>query len=113
MRKFIVISFLILFVFVTGLQTSVGQKQTFSIIEVITPWEEIYDSGIYRILYRPFYIVDGNGKKIISCGYLFDRAAKVKLYEGSYTIYYQDLDDNIREKDIKVEKNSCFQVLLY
>lgn len=90
-----------------------GQKNNYSIIEVITPSQEIYDSGIYRTLYKSFYIVDNNNnQKVISCGDVFDRAAKVKLFEGYYTIYYEDLRGNVNQKSIKVENNTYIQLVL-
>ncbi|MFN3873829.1 MAG: hypothetical protein ACK4R9_12595 [Ignavibacterium sp.] len=89
-----------------------GQKNNFSIIEVITPSQEIYDSGMYRTLYKSFYIVDKDNQKVVSCGDVLDRAAKVKLFEGSYTIYYQDLQGNLNQKSINVENNTYIQLVL-
>lgn len=112
MKNFI-FTFLIIMSFVSfSSYASNGQKNNYSIIEVITPSQEIYDSGIYRTLYKSFYIVDNNNQKVISCGDVFDRAAKVKLFEGSYTIYYQDLKGNLNQKSINVENNTYIQLVL-
>ncbi|MFZ5947150.1 MAG: hypothetical protein ACOYU5_04200 [Stygiobacter sp.] len=92
--------------------SSFGQNNYYSIIEVITPSQEIYDSGMYRILYKSFYIVDKDNHKAVSSGDVFDKAAKVKLTEGSYTIYYQDLNGHIQKKSLNVENNTYFQLVL-
>lgn len=89
-----------------------GQKNNFTIIEIITPSQEIYDSGMYRILYKSFYIVDKDNHKVVSSGDVFDTAAKVKLTEGFYTIYYQDLNGNTEQKSIDVENNTYLQIVL-
>ncbi len=89
-----------------------GQKNNFSIIEVITPSQEIYDSGIYRTLYKSFYIVNKDNQKVVSSGDVFDTAAKVKLTEGSYTVFYQDLNGNIHQKTVKIENNAYLQLVL-
>lgn len=112
MKKSVWIMITIIFFISFNPFISISQENNFSIIEVLTPSQEIYDSGIYRVLYKTFYIVDKNNQKVISCGDVFDKAAKVKLHEGSYTIYYQNLKGNVQQKTINIENNTYLQLVL-
>jgi hypothetical protein len=89
-----------------------GEKNNFSLVEVVTPAKEVYDDGIYRTQFSSFYVVDENGNKIISSGEVFDYAAKIKLSEGKYTIFYRNLNDQLVQKEIIVERGNCLRIKL-
>lgn len=89
-----------------------NDKNSYSVVEVVTPAKEVYDDGIYRIQFNAFYIVDAQGNKILSSGEVFDRAAKVKLSEGNYKIYYFALNGNLLSMDFQVPKGNFLRVEL-
>ncbi len=90
MKNILLTSLLFGILFSLNSFASGGEKNNYSIVEVVTPTKEIYDDGIYRMQFTSFYITDENGNKLLSCGETFDKAAKVKLTEGTYKIYYLD-----------------------
>lgn len=89
-----------------------GEKSSYTIVEVVTPSKEIYDDGIYRTQFSSFYIIDENGNKIASSGEVFDYAAKLKLSEGNYTIFYRKLNDELVQKELKVKKGNYLRIVL-
>lgn len=89
-----------------------GEKNNFSVVEVVTQAKEVYDDGIYRTQFSSFYVVDENGNKIISSGEVFDYAAKIKVSEGKYTIFYRNLNDQLVQKEIIVERGNCLRIKL-
>ena len=89
-----------------------GEKNNFSLVEVVTPAKEVYDDGIYRTQFSSFYVVDEAGNKIISCGEVFDYAAKIKLSEGKYSIFYRNLTGQLVQKEIIVERGNCLRIKL-
>lgn len=89
-----------------------GEKSSYTIVEVVTPAKEIYDDGIYRTQFSSFYVIDENGNKIASSGEVFDYAAKLKLNEGIYKIFYKNLNDEFVQKELKVEKGSYLRFVL-
>lgn len=91
---------------------STGEKNSYSIVEVVTPAKEVYDDGIYRTLFSSFYITDQNGNKVLNSGEVFDRAAHVKLTEGTYKIYYIDLNGKLSSKELEVSKGNFLRVEL-
>ncbi|MGK9476360.1 hypothetical protein [Melioribacter sp. OK-6-Me] len=88
-----------------------GEKN-YSIIEIVTPANLIYDDGIYRTKFSAFYVVDANGNKVLSSGEVFDTAAMVKLPEGSYKICYYSLNEKLLEKEIAVPKGNFSRIIL-
>lgn len=90
-----------------------GEQREYSIVEVITPAEEIYDDGTYRIKFSSFYVVDSEGNKIISSGEVFDYPVKIKLYVGNYKIYYRSSKGKLISKDLNIEKGNFLQVRFY
>ncbi|MGB9665617.1 MAG: hypothetical protein ACPL25_11980 [Ignavibacteria bacterium] len=104
MKKVILISLLVLSLVSINSFASDDKKNIYSIIEVITPAKEVYDDGIYRKLFGAFYITDENGNKVLSSGEVFDKAAQVKLPEGTYRIHYYGLDGRLFEKNLKVSE---------
>ena len=88
------------------------EKNSYSIVEVITPATEIYDDGIYRTQFSSFYVIDEAGNKIISSGEVFDYAAKIKLSEGKYTIFYRNLNDQLVQKELNVERGNFLRINL-
>ncbi|MEP0862543.1 MAG: hypothetical protein HRF52_13995 [Ignavibacterium sp.] len=112
MKNILLTSLLFGILFSLNSFASGGEKNNYSIVEVVTPTKEIYDDGIYRMQFTSFYITDENGNKLLSCGETFDKAAKVKLTEGTYKIYYLDLNGNLFSKDLKVPKGNFLRVEL-
>ncbi|WP_041294187.1 hypothetical protein [Ignavibacterium album] len=89
-----------------------GEKKSYSIVEVVTPAKEIYDDGIYRTLFSAFYITNEEGNKVLSSGEVFDKAANVKLTEGTYKIYYSDSNGKLSSKDLEVTKGNFLRIEL-
>lgn len=113
MKKFcLTIIFSIIFFQINPFIAKAEQRE-YSIVEVITPAEEIYDDGMYRIKFSSFYVVDGKGNKIISSGEVFDYPVKIKLYVGNYKIYYRNPKGELISKDLNVEKGYFLQVRFY
>mgnify|MGYP005851653381 FL=1 len=111
MNKFILFTLgSVLFFQINSFATNQGDN--YSVVEVITPSKEVYDDGIYRVKFSSFYVIDEEGNKIISSGEVFDYAAKIKLKEGSYKIFYENLSGKILHKELKVEKGNCLQINL-
>ena len=88
------------------------EEDNFLIVEVVTPAKQVYDDGIYRILFSAFYILDSQGNKIVSSGEVFDYAAKIKLKEGNYTIFYNNLSGKLVQKEINITKGNMLQIRL-
>lgn len=112
MNKFILFALgLVLFFQINSFATN-GEKSNYSIVEVITPANEIYDDGLFRIKFTSFYVVDPNGNRIISSGEVFDYPAKIKLSEGTYQIFYENLSGELLNKELKVGKGNYLQIRL-
>lgn len=112
MNKFyLIILGTILFFRINSFATN-GDKSNYSIVEVITPAKEVYDDGIYRVQFSSFYVIDSEGNKVVSAGEVFDYPTKIKLSEGSYQIFYKNFDRKLVQKDLKVEKGNCLQIIL-
>lgn len=90
-----------------------GEQKEYSIVEVITPSEKIYEDGIHRIKFSSFYVVDNKGNKIISSGEVFDYPVKIKLYVGNYKIYYRSSKGKLISKDLNIEKGNFLEVKFY
>ncbi|PJA97600.1 MAG: hypothetical protein CO129_00390 [Ignavibacteriales bacterium CG_4_9_14_3_um_filter_34_10] len=88
------------------------EEDNFLIVEVVTPAKQVYDDGIYRVQFSSFYVVDEVGNKIISSGEVFDYAAKIKLKEGFYTIFYKNLTGKLAQKEINITKGNMLQIRL-
>jgi hypothetical protein len=88
------------------------KQNNYSIIEVISPAKEVYNDGIYRIQFSSFYVIDEEGNKIISSGEVFDYAAKIKLSEGIYKIFYKNADGTLSQKELLVDKGNYIQIKL-
>lgn len=112
MKKILLVIFSIVTLFQFNSFASNGEKNNFSVVEVVTPAKEVYDDGIYRTQFSSFYVVDENGNKIISSGEVFDYAAKIKVSEGKYTIFYRNLNDQLVQKEIIVEKGNYLRIKL-
>ncbi len=112
MKKILLVVFSIVTLFQFNSFASNGEKNNLSVVEVVTPAKEVYDDGIYRTQFSSFYFVDENGNKIISSGEVFDYAAKIKLSEGKYTIFYRNLNDQLVQKEIIVERGNCLRIKL-
>lgn len=112
MKKILLTSIILFIVFTNSSFPSNGKQNSYTIIEIITPAKIIYDDGIYRTKFNAFYIVDAKGNKVISSGEVFDTAAKVKLPEGSYRIYYYSSNDNLLEKEIEISKGNSLSIVL-
>lgn len=89
-----------------------GERSKYSIIEVINPAKEVYDDGLFRIKFTSFYVLDSYGNRIISSGEVFNYVAKIKLSKGSYQIFYENLNGEIVNKDLKIEKVNYLQIKL-
>lgn len=89
-----------------------GEKCNYSLVEVITPAKEVYDDGLFRIKFTSFYVLDSYGNRIISSGEVFDYAAKIKLSEGTYQIFYENLSGELVGKELKIEKGNYLQIKL-
>lgn len=101
MKNFLLTSFLFLTLVSVSSFASNGQKNSCSIVEVVTPTKEIYDDCIYRTFFTSFFITDENGDKILSSGEVIDKVAKFKPTEGNYKIFYFDLNGNLSSKTWK------------
>lgn len=112
MKNILLTSFMFLTLVSVSAFASNGEKNIYSIVEVVTPAKEIYDDGIYRTFFTSFFITDENGNKILSSGEVFDKAAKIKLTEGNYKIYYFDLNGNLSSKDLEVTSGNYFRIEL-
>lgn len=112
MKNILLTSFMFLTLVSVSAFASNGEKNIYSIVEIVTPAKEIYDDGIYRTFFTSFFITDENGNKILSCGEVFDKAAKIKLTEGNYKIYYFDLNGNLSNKDFEVTSGNYFRIEL-
>jgi cell division protein YceG involved in septum cleavage len=90
------------------------EEKIFLIVEVVTPSKQVYDDGINRSLFSSFFILDSQGNKIVSSGEVFDYAAKIKLKEGSYTIFNYNLAGELvhQELNIKLRKGNMLQIKL-
>ncbi|MDH7528931.1 hypothetical protein VJY32_03730 [Ignavibacteria bacterium 4148-Me] len=112
MKKVLLVIFGLAALFQNNSLASNGEKNNFSVVEVVTPAKEIYDDGIYRTQFSSFYVVDEAGNKIISCGEVFDYAAKIKLSEGKYTIFYRNLNGQLVQKELNIERGNCLRIKL-
>jgi len=112
MQKFIFVISSIVTLFQFNSLASDGEKNFFTVVEVVTPSKEVYDDGIYRTMFSSFYVVDEAGNKIISSGEVFDYAAKIKLSEGKYKIFFRNLNDQLVQKVIIVERGNYLRIKL-
>lgn len=106
----VLLAFIILFQF--NSIASNGEKNGYSIIEVVTPAKVVYDDGIYRIQFSSFCVVDEMGNKIISSGEVFDYAAVIKLIRGNYTVYYMNLKNEIVQSNLRVDEKKFLRIKL-
>lgn len=81
-----------------------------SLIEVIVPFTEIYDDGLYRKLYASYQIFDSTGTKVLGVSEKYDRPVQVKLPEGNYKFLINLSNGNLLEKDFNVVGNQ-FKVI--
>ena len=86
--KKLTLFFLILF---TIILTSIKFSNSESIkevgyIKVYTSSVLIYDDGIYRTQYAPFYILNEDRKIILKVGSTFDEPSTIALNSGTYYI---------------------------
>lgn len=96
-KKIIATAFAVLISTFVLVSEDVEQKN-FSLVEVRTDYEEIYDDGIYRKVYSGFEVLDIDGNKILSVGEQFDRPAVIKIYDGNYTIRSNKNNETIDKK---------------
>ncbi|MDZ7763719.1 MAG: hypothetical protein U5K00_04740 [Melioribacteraceae bacterium] len=87
-------------------------QTNYSIIEINTPAEKIYDDGNYRKVYSSFTIYDSNDKIILSSGKYYDNPAQVKLPKGVYKIEFQNSEVTILIKKIEIESAPYISLIL-
>lgn len=87
-------------------------QTNYSIIEINTPAEKVYDDGIYRKVYSSFTIYNSNDKIILSSGKYYDNPAQVKLPKGVYKIEFQNSERTISIKKIEIESGTYISLIL-
>jgi hypothetical protein len=112
MKAFLLVILSGILFFQINVSASNDKQNSYSIIEVISPAKEVYDDGIYRIQFSSFYVIDEEGNKIISSGEVFDYAAKIKLSEGIYKIFYKNANGTLSQKELLVDKGNYIQIKL-
>lgn len=86
------------------------QEKKISLVEVIVPYTEVYDDGIYRKQYSSFQIFDAFGNKILGVPQKYDRPARIKLSEGNYIFIINLSNGKLIEKEITIAGNQ-FEVI--
>jgi len=112
MKAFLLVILSGILFFQISVLASNDKKNSYSIIEVISPAKEVYDDGIFRIQFSSFYVIDEEGNKIITSGEVFDYATKIKLSEGIYKIIYKNANGTLSQKELLVDKGNYIQIKL-
>lgn len=85
-------------------------KTFITTIEFKVLYDKIYDDGIERIAYSPFYVVNENNEIILRSAIVLDQPLRFSLPCGNYYIYYKDKEGNWNKKFLPCNKNEMMRV---
>lgn len=76
----------------------------YSLVEVRTPSQEVYDDGIERKLFNSFSILNEAGEVLLRIGEVYDKPVKIILSAGSYKILFKGIKGELKENTFTVDK---------
>ena len=109
MIKSLLILFLASYPQESVIQDSLPTRESF-LVEVVTPAEEIYDDGAYRLKYAPFTVSDSTGVIVLEVAAKYDRPAVISLPKGKFLL--RTKIPELIEKFITTGNSSTLKVVL-
>lgn len=85
---------------------------TFSIVEIVTPSDYVYDDGAERILYKGVEILDNEKRRVIKLGSTFDTPPVIRLPKGEYILISSDNAGKPIRKEISVSAKQNYIINL-